>query len=121
MSGQIDIESIPRMRGLIEAMQTPAAEGGELMEYATTWVTQKDGFEPSPVCALRPFARAMEAMESAFNDAFSTYQQRWTGLTEGVARSLVDFEVTEGKVTDSFDALLHRRTRVYVNGKLAYE
>ncbi len=117
MSGDIRISDLDTMRDLIDSMQTTGGQGFDLVDYTKTWVTQKGGFEPSPVCALRPFAAAMDLVEEALDDAFWTFQSRWSALTEGVAHAVVDFQKTEGNVVDSVDGLLNRPVTVYVNGK----
>lgn len=121
MSGTIVIRDLDTMRELIDGMQETASQGYDLVGYCGTWVTQKDGFEPSPVCALRPFAAAMDAVEGALDEAFWIFQAKWSALTSGVADSIIDFQRTEGNVVDTMDTLLNRPTKVYVNGKVMYE
>lgn len=116
-SGEIVIRNLDVMRELIDKMQETGAQGYDIRNYTTEWVCQKDGFEPSPLCALRPFAAAMDVIEEAISDAFLTFQSRWSALTTGVADAVLDFEKQEGNVEDTMDALLNRPVPVYVNGK----
>ena len=45
------------------------ADGGrEVVAYAERWVCQRGGFEPSPVCVLRPLADAADRLAGVFAD-----------------------------------------------------
>ena len=116
-SGEIVIRNLDVMRDLIDKMQETGSQGYGIVNYTSTWVCQKDGFETSPVCALRPFAAAMDVIEEAIDDAFFTFQARWSALTSGVADAVLAFEKKEGDVVDTMDGLLNRPVPVYVNGK----
>lgn len=117
MSGEIVIRNLDTMRELIDCMQETGGQGYDLVNYTKTWVCQKDGFEPSSVCALRPFAAAMDLISEAMDDAMWTFQAKWSALTTGVADAILDFEKQDGKVVDTMDGLLNRPVTEYVNGK----
>lgn len=116
-SGEIVIRNLDVMRDLIDGMQETGLQGYDLVSYTSTWVCQKDGFEPSDVCALKPFAAAMDVIEESLDEAYAIFQSRWSALTEGVAAAVMDFERQDDHVVDSMDGLLNRPVPVYVNGK----
>lgn len=82
-----DLWRLPRV------LDEAAAQAAEVTAHAVRWVARRDGFEPSPVCLLRPLAEAMDAVRWAFEEAGRAAVTDLAGLREGVevaARALED-------------------------------
>lgn len=72
---------------LDEEMAGLAGQVGELTSYARRWVCQRDGFEPSPLCLLRPLAELMDLLADGFGDLRDVAIEDWAELRYGVART----------------------------------
>lgn len=106
MSGHIKIDSVQDMHTLVNTMPTLDLQGIDLLNYARTWVCQKDGFETSSVCALRPFAGAMDTLQTAFEESFTTFSQHWNDLRHAVAQAIVDYEKQEHTTVETMNSIL---------------
>lgn len=92
----IVVESWQDLRRLPSDLDEVGAQAARIVDHATTWVCRKEGFEPSPVCVLRPLAEAMDLVASAFDAVGSEFAERWSTLRSGVVAA------TEG-LADSDD------------------
>ena len=59
---------VERLPGRLDQL-SGSVEG--IGEYAVTWVAQRSGFEPSPLCLLQPLAEVMDVVGEAFRAATS--------------------------------------------------
>ena len=69
--GDIDISSWTDLDGLPDDIEVLVAQAHEIFQHARTWVCQRAGFEPSPVCLLSPLAELMDVSPRA--------SPRWSG------------------------------------------
>lgn len=74
-------EELRRLPRLLEEL---AEQATEVTEYAVRWVACRDGFEPSPVCLLRPLAEAMGVVRAAFEQAERAAVAELVGIAAGV-------------------------------------
>lgn len=80
----IVVESWQDLRRLPSDLDEVGAQAARIVDHATTWVCRKEGFEPSPVCVLRPLAEAMDLVASAFDATGHEFAERWAMLRSGV-------------------------------------
>lgn len=76
-----DLERLPLV------MDEAADQADRIVQHATTWVANRAGFEPSPVCLLQPLAEAMDAVAWAFERAGEEFAQQWAEIRAGVVTS----------------------------------
>lgn len=81
----IDIPSWTDLDRLDEDMELLAGQLRSVTRYARRWVCQRDGFEPSPVCLLRPFAPLLDLVADGFLELERLGLGDWAGLREAVA------------------------------------
>lgn len=79
-----DVASLgPRMDDL-------ADQADAIVGHARTWVCRPAGFEPSPVCVLRPLAAAMDPLDAAFALLGARLDDHWRDLSDGLRRAAAD-------------------------------
>ena len=81
----IDIPAWTDLDRLDEDMALLAGQLVEITRYARTWVCQRDGFEPSPLCLLRPLAPLLDLVADGFLELERLALADWADLREGVA------------------------------------
>ena len=70
-----------------------AALSGQLtaiVAYARRWVCQRAGFEPSPLCLLRPLADVLDGVGDGFAHVGRTGRADWRDLRGDVRRTDAD-------------------------------
>lgn len=87
---------------LDDEMAELAGQAAELTSYAGRWVCQRAGFEPSPLCLLRPLAELMDLLADGFGDLRALALDDWADLRHGVAVTRRDL----GAVDDGVVGLL---------------
>lgn len=81
----IDIASWHDLTRLDEDMAFLADQLRSVTRYARTWVCQRDGFEPSPLCLLRPLAPLLDVVADGFLELERLGLADWADLRDGVA------------------------------------
>lgn len=72
-----------------------AEQADAIVRHARDWVCRRDGFEPSPVCVLRPLAAAMDPLESAFVELGRRLDDQWRDLTDGLWAAAADLAAAD--------------------------
>lgn len=90
-----DLERLPR------EMDALAAQYSEISRYARGWVCQRAGFEPSPVCLLRPLAEAMDVLADVFTVVERVGSDHWDDLHEAVVATTADLRAVDQWVADA--------------------
>jgi hypothetical protein len=84
MGAEVHVESWADLRRLPQVMDEIGEQLDEVVTHARTWVARRDGFEPSPVCLLRPLAEAMGLVEAAFAGLGREFGEQWGAVRAGV-------------------------------------
>jgi hypothetical protein len=87
-----DLEELP---GVLDEL---AAQGEELLAHAVRWVANRAGFEPSPVCVLRPLAEAMDLLAAGIGRFGRGWSSQWADLRDGVDRSAAELAAADRHV-----------------------
>ncbi|MBC9734887.1 hypothetical protein [Nocardioides marmotae] len=90
-----DWEDLRRLPGVLDET---AAQAADITAHAVTWVARRDGFEPSPVCLLRPLAEAMDGVRAAFEAAGRTAVAELADLVQGVEAATRVIEASDAAV-----------------------
>lgn len=99
--GDIDVTSWTDLEGLPDDMAALDAQYSAITEHATTWVCQRAGFEPSPVCLFRPLAEVMDLLAEAFGWTQRLVADEWADLRAGVAATTADLQAVDQMVADA--------------------
>lgn len=83
-SAEVFVEEWVDLRRLPLVMDDVADQAARIVGHATTWVASRSGFEPSPVCLLRPLAEAMDLVRWAFERAGREFAEEWSDVRAGV-------------------------------------
>lgn len=92
------VEDWGDLRRLPGALGTTADQAEEITAYAARWVAQRDGFEPSPACLLRPLAEAMDVVRAAFEASGRAAVEALADLAHGVEAAARDLEASDAAV-----------------------
>lgn len=101
----IDIPSWTDLAALPDDMDTLADQLTSLTRYARRWVCQTAGFEPSPLCLLRPLAALMDAVAGAFGDLERVALDDWAELRAAVVDTSADLRALDLHVADLLPAV----------------
>ncbi|WP_244930005.1 hypothetical protein [Nocardioides sp. W7] len=81
---EVFVERWADLQRLPLVMDEVAEQADRIVAHATTWVANRAGFEPSPVCLLRPLAEAMEVIGTAFGRMGDEFAESWADVRTGV-------------------------------------
>ena len=98
--GDIDVTSWTDLAGLPDEMDVLAGQLTSLTCYARRWVCQRDGFEPSPVCLLRPLGELMDMLSGCFLDLEHLGLEDWAELRAGVVDTTTDLKAVDEWAAD---------------------
>ena len=98
--GDIDIASWTDLDGLPADVDVLAAQAHEIFEHARTWVCQRGGFEPSPVCLLAPLADLMDLFAQGFTEVERIAVADWQSIRDAVAAASADLKAVDQLVAD---------------------
>lgn len=98
--GDIDITSWTDLDGLPDDIDVLAAQAHEIFEHARTWVCQRGGFEPSPVCLLAPLADLMDVFAAGFSEVERFAVGDWASIREAVVATTADLKAIDQLVAD---------------------
>ena len=93
----VHVEEWDDLRRLPALMDDVGGQGAAVVRHARRWVADPAGFEPSPLCLLRPLAEAMAALDDAFAAFGRRAESQWEDLRDGVV-------VAERALRDSDEA-----------------
>ncbi|GAA4809557.1 hypothetical protein ACFQ0K_14510 [Nocardioides caeni] len=68
MSTHIDLASWSVLSDLGDQLDAGGDDLAAIAGYARRWMCQGEGFEPSPLCLLRPLARVLDVVAETFHD-----------------------------------------------------
>lgn len=92
-SAEVYVADWDDLRRLPQVLDEVADQADQIVQHATRWVANRAGFEPSPVCLLRPLAEAMDAVAWAFTRTGDEFAEQWAVVRAGVVaaeRELAD-------------------------------
>ena len=95
----IDIPAWTDLDRLDEDMALLADQLRSITRYARTWVCQRAGFEPSPLCLLRPLAPLLDLVADGFLELERLALADWADLREGVAGAAADLRGLDLRVS----------------------
>ncbi len=98
--GDIDVTSWTDLDGLPAEMDVLAGQWAEIIAHASRWICQKEGFEPSPVCLLRPLADEMDLLRELFGVVDRLCAAEWADLRESVVATTADLKAIDQMVAD---------------------
>lgn len=73
--------------------------------YARQWVCQREGFEPSAICLLRPLAALMDRLAEGFLALEERALADWADLQAGVDLVSGELRGLDDAVVDAFRAV----------------
>jgi len=98
--GDIDITSWTDLDGLPGDIDVLAAQAHQIFEHARTWVCQRAGFEPSPICLLSPLAELMDVFAHGFNGVEQVAVADWRSIRDAVVATTADLKAVDQMVAD---------------------
>lgn len=98
--GDIDVTSWTDLDGLPGDIDVLAAQAREVFAHARTWVCQRAGFEPSPVCLLSPLAELMDLLAQGFSEVEGCAVRDWESIRSAVVATTADLKAVDQLVAD---------------------
>lgn len=98
--GDIDITSWSDLDGLPGDIDVLAAQAREIFAFARSWVCQRAGFEPSPVCLLGPLADLMDVFAQGFSEVEQRAVADWRSIRDAVVATTEDLKAVDQMVAD---------------------
>ena len=92
VSSWTDLAALPAETDLLAEQLT------SITRYARRWACQRDGFEPSALCLLRPLAELMDRLADCFHDLERVGLEDWADLRAGVVATTADLRQTDLEV-----------------------
>ena len=106
MSGaEVFVEDRDDLRRLPEVLDEVGAQADQVVRHATEWVASRRGFEPSPVCLLRPLAEVMDLVAWAFESVGRELAEQWADVRAGVVVSERALAASEESAASAAGAL----------------
>ena len=96
----IDITSWTDLDGLPGDIDVLARQAHEIFEHARTWVCQRGGFEPSPICLLGPLADLMDVLAQGFTEVEQVAVADWQSIRDAVTAATADLKAVDQLVAD---------------------
>lgn len=104
--GDIDVTSWTDLENLPREMDALSDQYGEIFGYARRWVCRRAGFEPSPVCLLRPLAESMDVLSEVFGLVEGVGRRHWDDLHDAVVATTVDLRTVDQWVADALPVVV---------------
>lgn len=101
----IEVASWADLDGLPGEMDLLAAQLTAIARYARRWACQREGFEPSPLCLLRPLAELMDHLADAFGALERVALEDWAELRAGVVAATTDLRDADARVAGRLAAV----------------
>lgn len=98
--GDLDVTAWADLESLPVRMDELAEQYAEIFRYARTWVCQRAGFEPSPVCLLRPLAEVMDLLADLFGYVEEVGRRHWDDLHDAVVETTREVRSLDQTVAD---------------------
>ncbi len=98
--GDIDISSWTDLDGLPDDLEVLVAQAREIFQHARTWVCQRAGFEPSPVCLLSPLAELMDVLAQGFTEVERIAVADLQAIRDAVTATTADLKAVDQMVAD---------------------
>lgn len=84
---QIEVVSWEDLADLPDVMDQLTQQVAEVVGHARRWVCSTEGFEPSPVCVLRPLVPVMHHVAEAFAEVEAALRRELGEIGAAVATS----------------------------------
>lgn len=94
-SRTLEVATWADLAALPARMAELAEQADAIVRHARAWVCRRDGFEPSPVCVLRPLAAAMDPLEGAFVELGRRLDDQWRDLADGLRAAAIDLAAAD--------------------------
>lgn len=104
-SAEVYVEDWQDLRRLPAVMDEVAEQADLIVGHARTWVANRAGFEPSPVCLLRPLAEAMDLVDWAFRRLGEELDEQWSQVRAGVVAAEWELRSSDDRATTTSAAL----------------
>lgn len=104
-SAEVHVEDWEDLRRLPRVMDEVGDQVDRIVEHATTWVARRAGFEPSPVCLLRPLAEAMDLVARSFEGLGREFGDQWAQVREGVVVAERELAASDARAVEGSLAL----------------
>lgn len=101
----LHIASWTDLAALTDDMDLLAGQLTSVVRYARRWACQSAGFEPSPLCLLRPLAALMDSLADAFGDLERVALEDWADLRSAVAATSAELRALDALVADLLPAV----------------
>jgi hypothetical protein len=105
-SAEVYVEDWDDLRRLPTVLDEVAEQADRIVEHGRTWVANRAGFEPSPVCLLRPLAEAMDMVAWAFGRMGEEFDEQWTQVRAGVVTAEHELSCSDDQASASSRSLL---------------
>ena len=96
----IDITSWNDLDGLPADIDVLATQAHEIFEHARTWVCQRGGFEPSPVCLLSPLGDLRDVFAQGFTEIERIAVADWLSIRDAAVATTADLKAVDQLVAD---------------------
>ncbi len=100
LDGAIDVTAWTDLAGLPDDMTTLGDQFAQICDHARRWMCRRDGFEPSPVCLLRPLAELVDLVADALDATEQVVRAEWVDLTDGVVETTRELRQLDAAVAD---------------------
>lgn len=98
--GDIDITSWTDLDGLPHDIDVLAGQARAIFDHARSWVCQRRGFEPSPVCLLAPLAELMDLLAQGFTEVEQVAVADWRSIRAAVVAATADLKAIDALVAE---------------------
>jgi hypothetical protein len=105
---EVYVEDWQDLRRLPSVMDEVADQADRIVGHARTWVANRAGFEPSPVCLLRPLAESMDLVSWAFRRLGEEFGEQWTEVRAGVVTAERELAASDSGAAAASTALLRQ-------------
>ena len=99
--GDLDVTSWTDLAGIGAEIDVLAGQLTDVARFAQQWVCQRAGFEPSPVCLLRPLGGLMDLLADGFRDLQHAALEDLADLRTGVLETTADLKAVDRRVADA--------------------
>lgn len=101
-STTIEVGAWSDLRTLPGAMDELGAQLDDVVGHARAWVCNPDGFQPSPVCLLRPLAEVVGVLDEVFAEVGERFAEQWDRVRAGLVVATAGLSSTDADVARSF-------------------
>lgn len=100
---EIAVEQWGDLLSLPEVMDVLGGQLDQIAEHLDTWMCNDAGFEPSPVCLLRPLGALLRLVADGFAEVKDAFDAQWAADREGVVTATELLRGEDVRVDGTFD------------------